>query len=370
MKLLVCTAEYYPHGSGIANVAYNIVNEFKKQGVDCVVCSPTGPDIFLGDRELIQKFGVIGILYYWYKVHTYFAKNCEYNITWLHQPLFILRNPFLKSLSTIHVTTLGYFKTVRNLNFNFFLKMYYIIFLIIEFYSLKKIRYNTKFITDNPKVSQELIEIVGNRINPVCISNGVDIRRFKPIADKKIIRDRLGIPKNKKIFLTVGRLTLQKRLFLMVDIFAKILQNDDSCFLIIAGKGELRSKLIDYISFNNLKDTDLIDFVPDADLPELYACADYYIMTSEYEGQPLTLLEAMASGLPCIVSDIPNLGVVTDANCGIVVNYSNKDEAVKIIVDYIQKNNFEHANNARKYTEKNLDWSIIANKYLDKIQKL
>lgn len=37
MKLLICVSEYYPYGSGIANVAYNVVEQLKKRGVDCTV---------------------------------------------------------------------------------------------------------------------------------------------------------------------------------------------------------------------------------------------------------------------------------------------------------------------------------------------
>jgi glycosyltransferase involved in cell wall biosynthesis len=74
----------------------------------------------------------------------------------------------------------------------------------------------------------------------------------------------------------------------------------------------------------------------DRDLPDLYACADYYLMTSEYEGLPLTLLEAMASGLPCIVSDLPNLEIVRDADCGIVVDFTDQTVALADIRDYLK----------------------------------
>jgi len=58
MKLLVCTTEYFPHGAGIANVVYNVVEHLKEQGVECTVCSPTGPDIILGSQRLIKRPGL------------------------------------------------------------------------------------------------------------------------------------------------------------------------------------------------------------------------------------------------------------------------------------------------------------------------
>lgn len=82
MKLLVCTTEYFPHGAGIANVVYNVVKQLKGTGVECTVCSPTGPDIKLGSPALIQKTGIGGLLYYWYQVSRYFKDN-NYDAVWL-----------------------------------------------------------------------------------------------------------------------------------------------------------------------------------------------------------------------------------------------------------------------------------------------
>ena len=111
-------------------------------------------------------------------------------------------------------------------------------------------------------------------------------------------------------------------------------------------------------------------YLDEKDKNDLYACSDYYIMSSKYEGQPLTLLEAMASGLPCIVSDIPNLRIVEEADCGIIVDFSNKEKAAHGIIDYIKQDNSEHGKNARKYAEEHLDWSIIAEKYLRQFENM
>ena len=100
----------------------------------------------------------------------------------------------------------------------------------------------------------------------------------------------------------------------------------------------------------------------------LYACADYYIMTSKYEGggmPPLTLAEAMASGLPCIVSDIPNLKVVKDANSGIVVAFDDIARAGDEILGYLEGKPLDHAENARSYAMITLDWELIVERYLE-----
>lgn len=372
MKLLICATEYYPHGSGIANVAHKIVEQLKKKRADCKVCSPTGPDIFLGNRKLILKLGRIGLLYYWLCVSRYFNNeyNNKYDIVWLHQPLFLYKNPFKKCLITIHITAFGHYKATKRLNYPFYLRIYYLISLIIEKYCIKKRTSGAKFITDSPEVSKELKEIIGIYTKTEYIPNGVDINIFKPINNRSEIRKEFNIPMERIVLIAVGRLTYQKKIFLMIDIFNKIQKNKTDCLLIIVGTGELNQQLKNYINKNNITNIQLMGFISDEELQKLYACSDYYIMTSEYEGQPLTLLEAMASGLPCIVSDIPNLKIVEDANCGIVVDFSDEEKAAQKILNYIKEDNSMHARNARKYAEDNLDWSIIAGKYLKEFETI
>ncbi len=93
MKLLICTTEYFPHGAGIANVVYNIVEQLKGKGFECTVCSPTGPDIELGSWGLIEKAGVLGLLNYWHQVSRYFKGN-DFDAAWLQNPFIVTKNPF------------------------------------------------------------------------------------------------------------------------------------------------------------------------------------------------------------------------------------------------------------------------------------
>jgi len=150
----------------------------------------------------------------------------------------------------------------------------------------------------------------------------------------------------------------------MIEVFSHLEKKLGDVTLCVAGKGELLEGIKDLAEKMGLRKVVFLGYVDDRDLPNLYACADYYIMTSKYEGLPLTLLEAMASGLPCIVSEIPNLGIVRDADCGIILNYGDVNVASDQILDYISNDHPDHSQNARRYALEQLDWHIISERYL------
>jgi glycosyltransferase involved in cell wall biosynthesis len=362
MRLLICTHEYYPHGSGIANVAYNVVEQLKNNGVECTVCSPTGPDI---EIKPIGGFGRLSIIHFWYKISKYFMdKKNNFDIAWYHYPLFINKNPFNNCLTTIHSTAYG--NKIQGIKPNF----YYNFFSKIEKVSFKKIK-NNKFVAVDENVCNELIGLGISKDQIRYIPNGVDTTHFKPTSDQKLIRKKYRIPENDLVILSLGRIIEQKQPEKLIKIFSKINEKIKDVTLVIAGNGTLleRTKtLASEMRLNNIIFLGYVDY--NKDVPNLYSCSDYYIMTSKYEGQPLTLLEAMSSGLPCIVSDINNFRYIENEKCGITVDYSNIDRASEVIIRYLNDNNSNHSKNARNYAIKKIDWRIIANKYLEVFNKM
>jgi glycosyltransferase involved in cell wall biosynthesis len=362
MRVIICATEYYPDGSGIANVAYNVVRELKSMGVECTVCSPTGPDIKLGSLDYIKKYGILGMLQYWYKVSRYFKSN-DYDIAWLHNPLFLGQNPFNKYLVTMHVTLNGV--SNRKIGNSLILQHYKRISSKIESYSLSRFDPLTRFSCVSQTVCNELktIGIPENRIT--CIPNGVEIARFQPANDKSARRCKFGLLRDDTVLLSVGRLTHLKQPHIIIEVFSHLEKELGDVTLCIAGSGELFENTKNLAEKKGLRKVLFLGHVDhDRDLPDLYACADYYIMTSKYEGLPLTLLEAMASGLPCIVSDIPNLRIVKEAGCGIIVDFTNLSEASNDILDYLNSNNHSHGVNARNSAINSFDWKIISESYL------
>ncbi len=367
MRVLICATEYYPDGSGIANVAYNVARELEGMGVECTVCSPTGPDIKLGDPTLIKKYGILGMVHYWHQVSRHF-KNDDYDVAWLHNPLFIGQNPFNKYLVTMHVTLNGV--SNRKFNSSRFLQLYKYISSKVESYCLSRFDPSTRYTGVSQTVCNELktMGIPENRIT--CILNGVDITRFCPTNDKGAIRSKFGLPKGDTVLLSVGRLTHQKQPHTMIEVFSRLEKELGDVTLCIAGKGELLEETKEFAEKMGLRKVLFLGYVDDRDLPDLYACADYYIMTSKYEGLPLTLLEAMGSGLPCIVSDIPNLRVVRDADCGIILNFGDVSSASDQILDYLSRDHSDHSQNARRYALDKLDWHLISKQYFKKFLEI
>lgn len=371
MKILVCTYEFPPYySSGVGNVAYYIVSQLQKMGIDCTVCSPMGPDIKLGSSSMIAKYGRLGLLYYWHQVGRYFRQRDEnYDVVWLHNPLFIKGNPFAKSLITIHVTS--YEKTIHRA-YPLHLYLYYKLSSMIERHSLTKISLDsTMFTTVSLHVLEELEEIGIARERITYISNGVDIKRFKPSVDKKELRKKFNLPENELILLSLGKIAERKQPHKLIEVFSLIEKSLKDVVLVVGGDGELLEKtkrLAQKKGLTNVRFLGYVDHKKEA--RDLYACSDYYIMTSKWEGQPLTLLEAMASGLPCIVSDIPALRIVEEARCGIVVGFNNVETAASQIIEYLGADNTNHSRNAREYAVSNLDWEIIARRYLREFEKL
>ncbi|RSD34405.1 MAG: group 1 glycosyl transferase [Methanohalophilus sp.] len=370
MKLLVCATEYYPYGSGIANVAYNVVEKLKERGIKCTVCSPTGPDIKLGSTKLIKKYGIFGLIHYWREVSNYFVKNADdFDVVWCHNPFFLNNNPFEHCLVTMNST---YYGNAMSSSYPFNIKMYKKIVSYIEKYSLTHLDSNTRFTGVGNNVCEEL-ELMGIEKNRISfIPNGVDTNNFKPTDEKEEIRKKYNIPENHLMLLSVGRLTEAKAPLRLIDTFNYINEKIDFITLVIAGNGELANKVKQYRDEKGLKNVILLGNVKAKDTPQLYACSDYFIMTSRYEGgePPLTLSEAMASGLPCIVSNISNFNVVDKANCGIMVDFGDLKEAGKEVVGYLERDNSEHSTNAREYAENNLDWDMIADKYIEEFIQL
>ncbi|MBP2146921.1 glycosyltransferase involved in cell wall biosynthesis [Methanofollis sp. W23] len=362
MNVLICSFEYYPYGTGIANVTYNVVKKLEEQGVTCTVATPTGPDIRLGNRALIMRSGIVGISHYWHTVARH-LKEDDFDAVWMHQPLFPGKVPFKQGVATLHSTSYGEYThwppgTARHV------KAYKRFSSRCERRCLQSFPENAIFTGVSRGVCEEIVGMGVDAHHVRYIPNGVDTERFSPSTDPGDLREQFDIPDDRTVVLSVGRFIPQKNPFGMIDLFSALEHLRDDLTLVAVGYGALLEETRAYAAEKGVKNAIFTGKIRWEDMPHLYASADLYMMTSRYEGQPLTLLEALSSGLPCIVSDIPTLRLVKEADAGLVIDPTHPAAAARSVATYLENGISAHAANARRYALENLKWSGIADHYL------
>src|ERR1022692_1813816 len=159
----------------------------------------------------------------------------------------------------------------------------------------------------------------GLRAPSQVISNGVDSNTYSPGPADERIRARYGLPSGRPLILSVGRLSPEKRVDVLLDAAARLTQ---APALVIPGAGPHEATL--RASAERLGLTGrvrFLGFVPGPDLPGLYRLADVFVIASEAELQSLVTMEAMATGLPVVAADAGALvELVTHGRNGFLVS--------------------------------------------------
>ncbi|PTV95050.1 glycosyltransferase EpsD [Halanaerobium saccharolyticum] len=163
---------------------------------------------------------------------------------------------------------------------------------------------------------------------------GLNTEFFKETkVNKKLKMDELKIPERKRILLSIGELNKNKNHASVIKALSNIDNND--FYYIICGKGKLKNYLLNLIKELNLKDkVKLLGYRND--INEILQISDIYIHPSFREGLPVSVMEAMASGLPVIASEIRgNIDLIEEDDY--LINPSNIEEISSIINDLLKK---------------------------------
>lgn len=131
---------------------------------------------------------------------------------------------------------------------------------------------------------------------------GVNVQNFQNVEIDRIEkREELGIKPDQTVFVTVGELIDRKNHDILIDAMKKI--NQSEVVLLIAGAGKNANKLQSRIDEEKLGNSvQLLGYR--TDIKELLKASDCFVFPSFQEGLPGALMEAMASGLPCIANKI------------------------------------------------------------------
>lgn len=197
------------------------------------------------------------------------------------------------------------------------------------------------------------------------IRNGIDMDQFNlPTEKEKLeIRRELDIPEDAFVWVYTGQFIERKNVPFLLRNYVKKFGNDKHSYILLLGDGPDRGKLV-----NKYASNPHIDFRGNvSNVNHFLKACDAYISTSKSEGLPNGVLEAMATGLPVLISDIEQHKEIFEVDDKIGLLYCQKDEkdfCDKMEQMYCEKfveagknarfsvcENFSSANMSRKYQE-------------------
>ena len=153
-------------------------------------------------------------------------------------------------------------------------------------------------IAPSAPIRKELLE--NGVVMKACevVPTGVDCQKYSPERFDKAFLDRYGLV-GKRVLLHVGRLSMEKRLDVVLEAVAVLRPKVPDLRLLVVGKGPAEQHYKDLAKKLGVAERVIFTgFLPDEDMPKAYASAEILVIASTFETQGLVVLEALASGTP------------------------------------------------------------------------
>lgn len=167
---------------------------------------------------------------------------------------------------------------------------------------------------------------------------------------------------------SVGRLIEQKNFSLLIDAFSEFVKKHPDATLSIYGDGALKNVLHEQIVKNKMSDNIFLKGRSE-NLPEILANSSVFIMSSDFEGMPNSLMEAMAVGIPVISTDCPTgpKELIGNNDRGYLIEVGNREALRKAIeaVEVQKANAQEKALRAKTYAQSQFSPEEITNKFME-----
>lgn len=376
MKIAHIVSSYPPYYGGMGNVVLQIVNELGKRGHEVEVLTPlygalpASKEEFQPEEQKQMEYArrFTPSIHYGKAARIPQVKEelDRFDLVHLHYPFFGTanmvrrwkrRNPRKPLVITYHMDT-------RGLGWQGLIFRYYARFWMPKILGSAERLFASSFDYLLESQAGEMYQMQKHKWMELPF--GVDIDRFQPREKSIALANEFGLDPNKATLLFVGGMD-QGHYFKGIPVLlsaARILYANDFPFqLILVGEGGLRSDFEARARAYGLADT--VRFaggVDDAVLPDFYNLADLCVLPSIHRGEAfgMVLLEAMASGVPVIASDLPGVRTVAKDG-GMTVLPNSPEDLAEAIVGYFSpaNNQDEWRRRARIAAETKYAWGPI-----------
>jgi glycosyltransferase involved in cell wall biosynthesis len=212
-------------------------------------------------------------------------------------------------------------------------------------------------------VRRGIVPMAKTRVVP----NGIQIGGFQvaSLTMRQRLQDLLGLPANTRLIGTVGRLNWAKDQAGLIQAFARVNRELPHTALLLIGDGELRK----YLEVRAAEEgvTDRVHFLGDRnDVHELLQCLDLFVLSSISEGYSLALLEAGATALPIVATDVGGNGeIVRDGETGYLVPASDPTRLAQAMLYLLRNPSHAQAlgKSARTWVEQHGSLDAMAGSY-------
>ncbi|WP_125154029.1 glycosyltransferase [Clostridium rectalis] len=352
MKILLTSDTYLPSINGVVTSVNTLYKELKKRGNDVriLTLSPNGKEYVNGDIYYIKSFNVK--LYPGVKGSFSFNSKCfkklllwSPEVVHSHTEFITMHyaNKIGRLLKIPHVHT---YHTMYEDYVEYICKKIRISKRTVGFLSKWAVRYVDRIIVPTKKV-QNVLKSYGIKQPISIIPTGIDLKKFNiefNEYEKELLKKKLGITKDEKVLLYLGRIGKEKNI-------EEIIKNFSMCTigkkLIIVGDGPYINNLIKQVESFSLEDKVVFTgMVSPDEVVKFYKISHVFLTASITETQGLTYVEALASGVPIICrKDEANEDLIKDNFNGF--KYYNK-EGFKSALSEVLNNNDSFKENANK----------------------
>ena len=254
-----------------------------------------------------------------------------------------------KKISTIHCDYKIYFQM-------FYGKLLGYIMHLLMSYSLSKMNKNICC----SKELKNILNIKNKKIIFDYVDNGIDTDFFKPTRNKIKLRKKLNLPTEKKIFIWCGNMTEVKFPMILAKAI-KELKNPNLYYIFCGSRGPLLE--ICKKELENNKNVLFTGYVNN--IKDYLQASDFFISTSLSEGLPNGVLEALACGLPCILSDIPQHKYILEntENVGLFFETKNMEYLKEKINEILKIDYGLYSQNAISLIQNKFSSKLMSNRY-------
>jgi glycosyltransferase involved in cell wall biosynthesis len=203
-----------------------------------------------------------------------------------------------------------------------------------------------------------------HRISCKVVNNAIDDGLFIPAVndERQMQRDRLKIPSDVGlVFIFIGVLTYRKQPLVALAAFLRFLERHPNAFLLVLGDGPDLN-----VCRNFTSSTRRVAYFGQVSETRPYLVAsDVYIATSKAEGMPVSVLEALAVGLPVVLSDInPHREILSiDHQAGVLAQAGSVDETALAMLKVANSDLVRMVSHSRRIIETSLNSRVMSKRF-------